>query len=485
MHAIRPLPISRPGAGTLATWLLLVAAAAILAVLPLAQGAMLLAALTFAVALLVEPVIGLYVLAVTIPLSPILRAPVGPSSLSVTDLLLGATTMSWLLRQAALRAPLRPAPLLWLIAPLVLVLLYSTLPARSLEESLPEMIKWGEVVAVYFLGVQLLSPRHRLPFVLLLVMVAAAESLVGLRQFVFRIGPDAFLLGSYLRAYGTFGQPNPFAGYLGLALPLALALGFWSLGAAFQAPGRRRAGLLLLAAYTLGAAAVIAAGIVASWSRGAWLGVAVATVVVLVLSSRSGRILVLAGAIIALLAYPVLPAAIHERLADFARYFGTWNARGVPVNDANFSVLERVAHWQVAWEMFADHPWLGIGVGNWDVLYPQYAFGQWTDPLGHAHNALFHFAAEAGLAGAIAYLWFWLGSLGAALRTIHRQSDATRAIAIGVFGLLIHLSVHNQFENLFVQGMPLLIALALALLALERPSQDSATAPFIPTPSYA
>ena len=468
MHATRHLPAVRPAGSAFLPWLFLVLAATALAFLPVPVAAVLVAGLAFVVALILEPVVGLYALAICIPVGPVLRVPLGPASLGVTDLLVGATTAAWFLRQVVRQTPLRPAPLLWFLTPLAVALLYSTLPAHSLEQSLPELAKWGEVLVTYFLAVQLLSERQRLPFVLVLITAAAMESTVGLRQFVYRIGPDAYLLGSYLRAYGTFGQPNPFAGYLGLVLPIALALGLWALGAALQTHGVMRLRLLALAGYALAATAVIAAGVFASWSRGAWLGAAAGVAAVLVLISRAGRILVLAGALLALLAFPVLPVAVHDRLADFARYFGTWNARGVPVDDANFSVLERVAHWQVAWEMFADHPWLGIGVGNWDVIYSKYAFGRWTEPMGHAHNALFHFAAEAGLLGAITYLWFWLGSLGAALVALHRHRNMQRALCVGVFGLLVHLSVHNQFENLFVQGMPLLVALALALLALER-----------------
>ena len=30
-----------------------------------------------------------------------------------------------------------------------------------------------------------------------------------------------------MRAYGTFQQPNPYAGYLGLTLPLAFSVALW------------------------------------------------------------------------------------------------------------------------------------------------------------------------------------------------------------------------------------------------------------------
>ncbi len=31
-----------------------------------------------------------------------------------------------------------------------------------------------------------------------------------------------------MRAYGSYGQPNPFGGYLGLALPVSMSLALWA-----------------------------------------------------------------------------------------------------------------------------------------------------------------------------------------------------------------------------------------------------------------
>ena len=455
--------------------LIMLALAALLAFLPLKLGVALLAGLGFALALLRWPVLGLYALALVIPFNAVARVPLGPASIGPTDLLVAAAFFAWFLRFTARLDARRPAPLLWLILPFLTILLYSTLAARSLIAALPELVKWAEVAVVYWLGAQLISPRHRLPLLLTLLTAGSIEALIGIRQFVFQIGPEAYLLGRFLRAYGTFGQPNPYAGYLGLLLPVGVSLSLWALGAVFSNQysiisvqwmrSRRwaRVGLMLVIA---GMTGVIGLGIIVSWSRGAWLGVMASTATVLALSSVWGLGLLLALAAGLVMLWPVLPASITARFADAARLFGTWDVRGVPVTDANFAILERVAHWQAAWEMFADHFWLGVGVGNWDVVYPDYAIGIWKAPLGHAHNVLFHFAAVAGVFGALSYLWLWLGSLWTAFRASLRRSGLDKAIAIGVTGMWVHLSVHNQFDNLWVQGMPLVIALGMALLPL-------------------
>ena len=455
--------------------LTMVALAAMLALLPLKLSLLALAAMAFGLALLLRPVTGLYALALVIPFSAVARVPLGPASIGPTDLLVGATVFAWFLHAVAFRPQRRPARLLWMLLPFVIALLYSTLAARSLVQALPELVKWAEVVIIYWLGAQLLTPKHRLPLALALLTAGSVEALIGIRQFAFQIGPEAYLLGRFLRAYGTFGQPNPYAGYLGLLLPLGLSLSLWSVGRMISRKGaethrENRPGQWWMqagvTAAILGMTGLIGLGVLVSWSRGAWLGVMASTATVLGLSSLAGLGILLALATALILTWPLLPISITGRIGDVLGYFGVWNARGIPVTDENFAVLERVAHWQAAWEMFADHFWLGVGVGNWDVVYPDYAIGIWDASLGHAHNVLFHYAAVAGIFGAVSYLWLWLGSLWQAFRAGIRTKGVERAIAVGITGMLIHLSIHNQFDNLWVQGMPLLIALALAILPM-------------------
>ena len=58
-----------------------------------------------------------------------------------------------------------------------------------------------------------------------LLGTGALVALHGIYQFLFQVGPEGFVLfDRFMRAYGTFEQPNPYAGYLGLTLPLAVGL---------------------------------------------------------------------------------------------------------------------------------------------------------------------------------------------------------------------------------------------------------------------
>jgi len=82
--------------------------------------------------------------------------------------------------------------------------------------SAKELLKWLELAAVYLAGTSLLETAgQRRVMLIWLIGAALSQAFVGLAQSALRLGPPGFMIGGVLmRAYGTFEQPNPFAGYL-------------------------------------------------------------------------------------------------------------------------------------------------------------------------------------------------------------------------------------------------------------------------------
>jgi O-antigen ligase len=74
--------------------------------------------------------------------------------------------------------------------------------------------------------------------------------------------------------------------------------------------------------------------------------------------------------------------------------------------------------------------------------------------------------AETGLVGFLAYGLFWLAAFVLGWMAARRSTGFQRAVAAGAVGVLVHLSVHNLVDSLFVQGMYLHIAIVLGLLCL-------------------
>lgn len=526
---------------------LAVGLAAFIALAPLLGSVVLVFGIMLVAVVLIEPRWGLYLLPFTVPFGSIREISVGPATVGGTEALLGLFLAAWLARGVARRdIRLTLPPLTIPFAIWYGIMLLSLLNSSSLADSLKELIKWAEVFAVYAIAAQELRRRDIAIVIGTTLAAGTLAAAEGIYQSIFRVGPDGFLFPLagriWLRAYGRFIQPNPYAGYLGLVLPLGYSLLAVAVGLGTAATGRRTQdaetsppsplsnmergekathpptpakeggnadsprgvgdslsnavtpyplpltfsrifsrGFLLLSVGV--SVAIIGAALFLTLSRGGWIGAVAAAVVIGALLSRRAAVASVFVGIALLLTFALagtewLPPALAERATDFLPYINVINVnvRGVEITDANFAVIERLAHWQAAYEMWVDKPWLGQGVGNYAAVYPNFYIPPWTAALGHAHNLFLNTLAETGIVGLAAYLLFWGQALWLTVQATRRSSGLWRGVGIGTLGVLVHLHVHNFFDNLYVHGMYLHIALVLAFAAiLSKPSSAIST----------
>ncbi len=429
------------------------------------------------------------------------------------------TVVAWVARMAARRQiKILHSPLLVPLFIFLGLISFSLLGALSLQWSLKGLLIWLELLAIYLFVVNAVDMRHVRIIVVLVLIAGCLQALLGFYQFFGRRGPEGFLVfDRFIRAYGTFEQPNPYGGYLALILPLALSL--------FLAGWRR--GLWSIVIWALAGLSMVLMGaaLVMSWSRGAWIGLMAGVVLVVlagfwhgtfsdlmggglaglvsgalgtlwfytpgpgsilapVLGGLAGlgtglgvsvalrrrwawlllAFLLLFGVIFLLLGGDrLLPETLLQRLSDFVPYVEMPDARGMHVTDENFAVVERLAHWQAALGMLDDHPLLGVGIGNYVPVYPGYALPGWKDPLGHAHNYYLHIAAETGLVGLVAYLLLILACFRHVWRALREVSGHLQGVALGILGVLAAFAVHSLFDNLYVHGMNMHLAVLLGL----------------------
>jgi O-antigen ligase len=441
--------------------------ALLLARAPLPLSVVALSSAGIVLATLVQPSVGLVVLAAAIPFGDFLSLPM--RSANALDLLVALVIAGWLAQGVARRELVfRYAPLLWPLAILCGIGAASLLQARSWSEGVPELLKWAEFAAVYLVATQVLGRRHVWWVVGALLAAGLVEVALGAYQFLRQAGPEAFILaGRFMRAYGTFRQPNPYAGYLGYLAPVAVSLTLAGLGLWWR--GRKPVGLLV-AVICGGTSLALVIGIGLSWSRGSWLALTAALLAVTAMRNRRAAIvaLVAGSALVTLLlvaGVAWLPGALSERVSSLGSYVTGPNPDQTEITDENFAVLERLAHWQVGWRMFEDHPWTGVGIGNYGTEYARYAPAHWYEALGHAHNVFINFMAETGVLGVSAFILLWFGALRMTWRSAGRLRGFPAALAIGVFGTLIYLTGHSMFDNLFVQHMQLQLALLLGGVA--------------------
>ena len=461
-----------------------------IALLPLTWAGAAVAGAVVLLGVLIEPLVGLTLTLLLAPFGALESVLLGGTSFDSGQLLLVLTLGSWLLHSIARRripitlpSDKMPAARLAIFAFCLFVFLggLSLLDAPSLLDGVKELLKWFQIALVALMVADLGRRPGRFPWVVAAVLIGAvAQGLIGIWQFGLRgHGPEHFLiLGRFYRAYGTFEQPNPFAGYLGLTLPVALG---WAMGQFPDKPRTTLRWLRWLAA--LAVPSILAVGLLMSWSRGGWLGAAAGLTGMFFFLPRKrwvGTVLVVLLAVGGILALQggLLPASITARLTDFTEYVSFEDVRGVDVTVENYAVLERMAHWQAALTMSNRSPWLGVGFGNYAAAYAGSSLINWPYALGHAHNYYLNLLAELGVLGLLAYLAFWGAIIWLSIQVANRLRGPHRWLALGLIGGWLHLSVHHAVDKLYVNNIYLQLGALLGILILL---QRQATLPPLET----
>jgi O-antigen ligase len=403
------------------------------------------------------PVPGLALIALAVPWAGGVDLLPPPFPITLVDILIAAVGTAWVVRSIVLRVNPLGTPL-WtpFIGLFLAAIVLSVSQAADWHASLREIVKWAELLVVYVAGGGFIRTRRDVRFLVAAIVVAGVgQALFGYIQFFFGLGPEAFAAQRFaLRAFGSFDQPNPYAGFLNMTFPFALSLSL--LGKRGAERGWYRV-----------AAVLIAGAILASESRGALLAGFTASCIILAMMLPRLRPLWWGGLWALLLggwltALNLIPASPFQRVLNAV---GLGNVSFNSVTDANFSAVERAAHWLAGVRMFATHPFLGVGIGNYSDAYPRYHPRGWYASLEHAHNYFINVAAEAGIVGLTAYvllvgsaLWYSCAAIWVSPR------GHIRAVTFGVLGALIATNLHNLFDVLYVHGMVAFLGLVMAFV---------------------
>ena len=360
--------------------------------------------------------------------------------LSPADLTLAFTAGVWLLdifitREWRRLRPLPPWPHMLFVA----LAGASALTAPDKLAALKDLIQYTE----YFLVGHLLfaaflrgSPRAVRQALLALSAVTALILGVALVQY---FSPAVDLL----KVRGTFGNRNVLGGYLALAMPLLF-------GAALGV--RPLWGKLLLAV-------LLVAGLTVNLSGAAYF--AVAGAIACMAAARGPKLLIPVAAALLVWQALVLPRLPRENDLAHFQSLALYNGSG--------NVERRYPDWQAAYSMALTHPWLGVGLGNYQKHVGQYYDNvpRQTGPSEpDIQNLYLVLAASAGLPLLLAFFALLAGAAQAAQAAQNtRQPSSLRAsLALGVAGSVTAFAVTAVWHPLLVRGigLPLVFLIALA-----------------------
>jgi len=435
--------------------LLIALGAIVIVVVPALYGVAAILGIAALLFFLARPYLGICALTFCVPFESVYNLHAGGVNLTVTNFVVFCVAVAWLTRGVStgdLAAGITP----WRAALLIYgaVLIASLSQATDFVGSAKELLKWGQMLFAYMIAVSLIRTRKDLKTLLAVMFVAViTESAVGMAQVVLHSGPGSFARGAILRGSGTFAQPNPFAGYLNTALPLAVCC------LIFRVFPRHWMWLVTI---------VTAAGVLGSLSRGGELAAAAALITIALATTKVIRGFLLLGvAVIALVGAGVVAGVLPTAVVDpVTAGLGINNVDVANPTEYTWSTAERLAHMEAGLNMFADHWWLGVGIGNYPAQYDKYRVaGPWDANLGHAHNYYINIAAEAGAVGLAAYLFLFGSGMVVCVRSYRQAPDALgRAISLGGLAMLVGFSCHQFFDDLLVHGMEVQIGLIMAMV---------------------
>jgi O-antigen ligase len=258
------------------------------------------------------------------------------------------------------------------------------------------------------------------------------------------------------RLGGPVGDPNFFAQMMLVVVPLALDR-LWN---------EKRSIFQILAGWALG---VCTFTVLLTYSRGGFLAMAVVVIAMVAIFHRGQLRYLLAVVVVGLFLFNILPSRFTERIGTLAELLPSSSSTGGVAKD--YSFRGRTSEAIVAFRMFADHPILGVGLGNYPVLYQKYSQRLGMDFRSedrHAHSLYLEVAAETGLLGLFSFallLWGVFRSVRKAQHALSKKdlASVSTMIVAFAFGFIGYLTSALFIHSAYPRNFWLLVGIALAI----------------------
>ena len=310
-------------------------------------------------------------------------------------------------------------PLLLVIASFTLAIAFSKLLWLSVAIGL---FVSGQMLLYLLVRAYLTKGRDIKKAILLTLLVSIVVSAIGIYQYYFT-NMDAAAQGWVdtniykdipSRVFSTLFNPNVLGSYLIFIIATAL-------GCLDYANGRRGAVLGLV--ITIGTTCLLF-----TYSRGAWLGLAVSVILFLYWRKEKKY----------LLGIPIgLSALLYFDLPQL------WSRINPLTLQHDSSTAYRLEIWQTSLRIFQDNPFWGTGMGTVWYDIASYNNNIYTF-IAHAHNLYLQLAVEAGFFGLITFL-ILVGAVMLMNYDVYKHSRSRRHRGIAL-GLLV------GFTGIMVQG---------------------------------
>jgi O-antigen ligase len=292
-----------------------------------------------------------------------------------------------------------------------------------------EAVLSAGLILVYFLAANLVRSRNWLNVTLALCIASATlTSFIGLSEHLFGLSQLDWIDSSVFsgiagRVTSVFDNPNVLAAYLIIVFPVTVAVCFYHKDRSVKLLCGLCASIMLLC-------------IVFTWSRGAWLGLAVSIVVLLLCMSLRYMMLLPPVAVLVAAAAWIFPDSFGARATNIFTLADSTNHY-------------RVSIWEGTGKMLRETWICGIGAGeqNFRSAYLNFAL-MGIENAPHSHSLYLQLLLQVGVLGLVFLGAVVLMAMQKILtHNFNVRADAeTRLIALGLFAGVVAMLVFGIFD---------------------------------------
>jgi len=314
------------------------------------------------------------------------------------------------------------------------LLVFSAVPSVLISEDIQRALmdfKSYWLLLVYFLvAYNLISNKLRRLVFWILFGSMTVSSLVALIQYNGGLELGFIKIAAQSYRPGSTLYNMTFAGilYQLITVNLVVAIG----------PGRFDKTAI---AIVTGVTAQIAALFV-TLTRGAWLALAAGLMAIPALLKRRKLVLALFGAGLLVVLVAFQNDTIRNRAETLIKNFEA-------PTDSNVST--RLVLWAISWEVFTDHPILGVGMGDYSIEAEKYLGNRNVLTTVDSHNIYLQILATRGLVGFIPFVVFWVMLfrvlVGSKRRAEQNEDRFARHFVVGTIAATITVLIGALTEN--------------------------------------
>lgn len=372
------------------------------------------------------------------------------SSIIPNDIILPVLVIAWLFKKLTSRTWKFPrhslsAPLwAWLtIMSVSLVAQATNYSQREFLSGALYLLRWLEYATLFWMALDFCRTRWRAERYLRLI-IWTGVIIAGLGFIQLYLFPDfSFMVPQGWdphvgRLLSTWFDPNFLGGYLSLLITIALAI------ALSKKPWAAR--------WWWAAIGLMTVAVILTFSRSAYVALAVGTGLVALIRSRTIFFLGLAAFLATIFFVP----RVQERV--------------VGIRTIDETAKLRLVSWNNALAVIHDHPWVGVGYNLYRYVQVQYNFvdtAQEHSASGSDSSFLTAWVTT-GVIGLSVYLWLFIALIREAWKTWQDRalSAEWQGYGLGLTAGLIGLFAHSQFVNSFfyphiMEAVWILIAMAI------------------------